>query len=320
MAPLPDLGRRFPEPVVDSGADPYVVLFEGSFYYSFSSNASGPEAIYISKSPTLDAIGKGEATAIWQPPAGHDYSQNLWAPELHRADGTWYVYFAAGRTSTRFFGQRMYVLQADGPDPFTARYRLKGPVGGMSDHYAIDGTILELADKSRYFVWSGREDDRNPSQNLYIAAMVNPWTVAGPRVKIASPILEWEKRGVALNEGPQVLPQGAQRHIIYSAAGSDTDHYCLGQLSLVGDDPLDPTHWMKRPEPVFESHAGLIAPGHASFILTPDERSGWMIFHTARHPGSSWDRQVRLAAFALGDNGALTFMPTLSQPLAAYEA
>lgn len=308
MAPLPDLHTRFPDPVVDSGADPYVVLHDDSFYYCFTKATSGHHAIYISKAPTLDTIGEGETIAIWHPPGGHDYSQNLWAPELHHIDGTWYVYFAAGRRKAHFFGQRTYVLRGVGADPFTAQWFLTGPLGGMSNHFAIDATVLELANKRRYLVWSGREDSRNRTQYLYIARMTSPLAIEGKRVKIASPIFEWEQRGLALNEGPQVLPQGDTRHIIYSAAWSETDDYCLGQLSLVGDNPLDPTHWVKRPEPVFQSHAHVIAPGHASFILAPDESGGWMIFHTARHAGSSWDRQVRLAAFELSGDGSLRFV------------
>lgn len=296
--------------MVDSGADPYVVFFEDHFYYCFIRPTPGHEAICISKAPTLDTIAEGETVDIWSPPAGHEYSQNLWAPELHHVDGKWYIYFAAGRPVPHFFGQRTYVLEGVGPDPLAATFRLRGPLGGMSDHFAIDVTVLELADRRRYFVWSGREDGQNRTQYLYIAEMADPLTIAGERVKIASPIFEWEQRGLALNEGPQVLPQGDSRHIIYSAAWSETDDYCLGQLSLVGDDPLDPTHWVKRAEPVFESHAGVIAPGHASFLLTPDQSGGWMVFHTARHAGASWDRQVRLVAFELSGDGSLRFVRT----------
>lgn len=314
MTPLPDLSTRFPEPVVDSGADPYVVHHGDDFYYCFVKPTPGHEAICISKASTLDTIAQGEIVDIWHPPPGQEYSQNLWAPELHHVEGKWYVYFAAGRRVPHFFGQRTYVLEGDGLDPLAAQFRLIGPLGGMSDHFAIDVTVLELAHTRRYFVWSGRDDGQNRTQHLYIARMADPWTIAGERVKIASPVFTWEQHGLAVNEGPQVLPQGDTRHIIYSAAWSERDDYCLGQLSLVGDNPLDPTHWIKRPEPVFESQAGLIAPGHASFLLTPDQSGGWMIFHTARQAGSSWDRQVRLVAFELSGDGSLRFSPTLAHP------
>jgi GH43 family beta-xylosidase len=309
MSTLPKLRTRFPEPIVESGADPYVIVHEGYFYYC---HVLKDQAIYIRKAKSLDQIGNAEAVQIW-PLAGQPLGESIWAPELHLLDGKWYIYFADGKIDEHFTQQRMYVLEGTGDDPQTATYQLRGKITDTTDQWAIDGTVLNMPDGQRYFVWSGWETVDNMVQNLYIAKMANPWTLAGKRVRIASPIYPWELNGpVAINEGPQVLPQGDKRHIIYSASHSLTDDYCLGQLTLVGNDPLDPTHWVKHTQPVYESHKGLIAPGHASFILTPDEEYGWMIFHTARHTGSGWDRQVRLAAFQINAEGTPVFLPTSS--------
>jgi GH43 family beta-xylosidase len=307
MTDLPKLKTRFPEPVVESGADPYVVIHEDYFYYC---HVVDDQVIYIRKAKTLDAIGQAEAVQVW-PAAGEPLQESIWAPELHLLNGKWYIYFANGKIDPTFSQQKMYVVEGEGTDPQTAKYELKGKIADSSDQWAIDGTVLNMPDGQRFFVWSGWESADNLIQNLYIAKMANPWTLIGERVRISSPVYPWELRGqVPINEGPQILPQGDRRHIIYSASHSSTDHYCLGQLTLVGDNPLEPTHWVKRPLPVYESHKGLIAPGHASFILTPDEAYGWMIFHTARHEGAGWDRQVRLAAFKMSEDGTLKFMPT----------
>ncbi len=306
MPSLPKLKTRFPEPVVDAGADPYVVLHNDCFYYCHVIN---DQAIYIRRAESLESIGTAKAVQVWPAP-GEPLRESAWAPELHFLDGKWYIYYADGPKGEPYAEQRNYVLEGDGDDPLYATYTFKGKIADTTDQRAIDGTVLTMDDGRRYFLWSGWESNENMIQNLYIAEMANPWTIIGERVRIASPVFDWEKHRIGVNEGPQILPQGKQRHVIYSASHTETDHYCLGQLTLVGDDPLEPTHWIKRPNPIYESHKGLISPGHASFILTPEEKYGWMIFHTARHAGAGLDRQVRLAAFKMMEDGSVNFMPT----------
>ncbi|MDB5162739.1 MAG: oxidoreductase [Candidatus Saccharibacteria bacterium] len=309
MSELPSHRTHFKEPVVESGADPYVIIHDDAFYYCHVINDAG---IFIRKADTLDTIGKAEPVKIWEPPVDSIFEGSMWAPEVHNLDGKWYIYFAAGERDEHYSNQRMYVLEGEGDDPQTTSYELKGKITDTSDEWAIDGTILNMENDERYFVWSGRPTVENRSQNLYISKMQNPWTLEGERVAIASPVYDWEQRGGSINEGPQIVPKGDQRSIVYSASHSTGDYYCLGQVSLVGTDPLDPTHWVKRPTPVYESHGKLVAPGHASFILTPDENYGWMIFHTARKAGAGWDRQVRLAAFALESDLSLKFIEDTS--------
>jgi GH43 family beta-xylosidase len=135
--------------------------------------------------------------------------------------------------------------------------------------------------------------------------MADPLTPSGSRVRISSPLHDWEKRGSGgpeglptINEGPQILFRDGWTHVIYSAAGSWSDHYCLGRLSLPpGANPLDSAAWRKAPEPVFASTESIRAPGHASFTTDADG-TDWIVYHSARHPGSGWDRQVRLQPFA----------------------
>lgn len=306
MASLPEIDTSFANPIVKSGADPCVVDTGEEFAYCRVVNDA---AVYIAKSGSLETIGQVELKRVWEPTPGHPCSESLWAPELHRLDGKWYIYVAGGRIAERDVNHRMYALEGIGDDPQVATYNLKAKVAVGTDQWAIDGTVLTMPNKDRFFVWSGRENYDDMEQHLYIAQMANPWTLIGEGVRISSPIHDWERRGGGINEGPFALSQGERRHLIFSASHSLTDHYCLGQLSLTGDNPLDPEHWVKWPQPIFKSHNGLIAPGHASFLQSPDQSWGWMVYHTARRPGAGWDRQVRLAAFILQEDGSLDFMP-----------
>lgn len=45
---------------------------------------------------TLDGLAQARERTVWRRPASGRMGGHIWAPELHRIDGRWYVYFAAG--------------------------------------------------------------------------------------------------------------------------------------------------------------------------------------------------------------------------------
>lgn len=72
---------------------------------------------------------------------------------------------------------RMFVLAADGPDPWTATYELK-PMLDTYDQFAIDGTYFSYEDKL-YHIYSCWENAYSAwPANLCITTMSDPWTVA----------------------------------------------------------------------------------------------------------------------------------------------
>lgn len=292
------------------GADPWVIRHDDGWYYSTYS-AGGRVA--LRRSRTLSGLGGGESRVIWEPPAGKPYSKELWAPEVHFLQGKWYVYVAAddGRNANH----RMYALENPSKDPFKGEFTLKSKVfDPQTDRWAIDGTVLRVGRKL-YFVWSGWEGDVDVSQQLYIAPMSNPWTIDGPRAQISKPTFPWEVAAgpPTINEGPEAVVRGDRVFLIYSAAGSWSDHYCLGLLSApIDGDLLAPSTWQKEPEPVFQSGGVVLAPGHASFTTSPDGKEDWIVFHAARFPGAGWTRSVRAQPFRWGDDGRPVFGEPIS--------
>jgi GH43 family beta-xylosidase len=233
----------------------------------------------------------------------------LWAPELHVFGGRGYIYVAAddGRNENH----RMFVLESDGSD-LLGSYTLRGKLAAPSDKWAIDGTVLEHGGEL-YFIWSGWEGDTNVRQDLYIARMDGPTRIASERVRISRPEYDWECIGQPLvNEGPQVLCRDGRVFVIYSASGSWTDNYCLGQLTLVGDDPMAPGAWVKKPAPVFGGTGTVFSPGHASFTTSPDGTEDWIVYHTARRAGAGWDRVTRIQRFTWDVEGNPQFAYPLS--------
>ncbi|RZA17395.1 MAG: hypothetical protein EOP10_22830 [Proteobacteria bacterium] len=159
----------FSNPILETGADPWMIQHQDQYYYCGSDNAS---SIFISSASDPTRIAECEPVLVWKAPEGEAYSHETWAPELFVLDGRWYIYFAAsdGCNTTH----RMFVLEADAP---YGPYRLKGQISPATDTWAIDGTVIEHDDGERYFVWSGWDGTANIQQNLYIAKMLNPWTL-----------------------------------------------------------------------------------------------------------------------------------------------
>ena len=291
----------FTNPVAESGADPWVVRWKGFYYYCRSAGGK----IRVHKAARLQDIGKEKGEAVWTPPPGTAYSKELWAPELHRLDGRWYIYVAADDGNNP--NHRMYVLEGAAEDP-QEPFAFKGKIADPSDRWAIDATVLATPDGKKYFIWSGWEGTENVAQHIYIAPMSNPWTLGGPRVRISSPELDWEKNGRPLiNEGPEVLWNGKKPFIIYSASGSWTDDYCLGQLAWTGGDPLKAPSWVKKGKAVFSRTADVFGPGHASFVKSPDGKEDWIVYHAAKRKGGGWDRNVRIQKFSWNPDGSPDF-------------
>jgi len=291
--------------VAAEGADPWVIRHDDGWYYLCQSMGGD---VTLRRSRTITGLGAGERRVVWAPPRGLPYSEQHWAPELHFLRGKWYVYVAADDGENA--NHRMYVLENPSPDPFQGEFTLKGKIFDPgSDRWAIDGTVLNLRDKL-YFIWSGWEGDENVDQRLYIAPMSDPLTLSGPRVEISRPEHPWEVKGgpPSINEGPQTLVRGGRVFIVYSAAGSWTDHYCLGLLSAPADaDLLKPSSWRKGPRPVFAGGNGVVAPGHGSFTTSPDGRQDWFIYHAARYPGAGWARSIRAQPFHFSRDGRPVF-------------
>ena len=293
--------------LVADGEDPWVTSHGGSYYYCTVDRPK--KKILVSKFDSLKEMDAAPLVEVWP---GESFETpeyvEIWSPELRLLDGRWYIYFAlytgaSGR-------ERMHVVEATSDDP-QGSYAHKGTLRTEPDRWSIDGSVLEMPGGEKYFIWSGWDGDANESQNIYIAGMANPWTIASGRACISRPEYDWEKNGYPyVNEGPQALVNGDRVFIIYSASGSWTDDYCLGRLTYLGGDPLEPASWRKEPRPVFRKTETIFGPGHCSFVKDEGGRD-WIIYHAARSSGAGWARQVRAKPFTWNADGS----PEFGEPL-----
>jgi GH43 family beta-xylosidase len=292
-----------------AGADPWVV-YENGYYYLARSQGN---SVRITRATSLEDIhqdsGRSQSIRAWTAPVGTDYSSQIWAPELHHFGSNWYIYVAASDGDNA--NHRMQVLQRTGNDPFGAFTRV-GQLAAQTDRWAIDGTAFEW-NGSLYFVWSGWPGSTNGIQNLYIAQMQNPTAISGERVLLSAPTLAWERHGLPINEGPQILVHDGTLSIIYSGSGYWTNDYALGRLTFNGTGAiLDPASWSKSQQPVFQKTSAITGVGHASFTTSPDGSENWIAYHAHANPTVfNEDRVIRIQPFTFNADGT----PNFGKPL-----
>ncbi|TWR31445.1 family 43 glycosylhydrolase [Mucilaginibacter pallidiroseus] len=306
-------GQTFTNPLLPSGADPWVIYHQGYYYYTNSLQ----NKLMIWKTKDVSQLANADKKTVWEPPAGKAYAKELWAPELHYINHKWYMYFAADDGDNN--NHRMYVLENTNADPMKGQWVFKGQVGDATNKWAIDGSVFEHKGKL-YMIWAGWEGDVNVQQDIYIARMKNPWTIDGSRSKISSPLFDWELHGdlpgnpshVNVNEGPQILMHGNKVFLIYSASGCWTDFYALGMLTASANSDLtNPKSWVKSKQPVFKQapQNGVYAPGHNSFFKSPNGKENWIIYHANSEPGQGCGnkRSPRMQRFTWKGDGTPDF-------------
>jgi GH43 family beta-xylosidase len=299
---------KFSNPLGD-GADPWVVQWNGMYYLVRSAG----NAVWIDRASSLENIHnstpESDSILVWSPPTGTNYSQQVWAPELHFLAGKWYIYVAAsdGNNSTH----RMQVLERDAADPFGS-FVYKGKIAAATDRWAIDGTAFEWQG-AMYFVWSGWPGSTDGQQNLYIAQMDSPWSLSTNRVLLSTPTYAWEQYGLPINEGPEALIRDGTLNIIYSASGYWTNQYALGRLTYNGTGSiLSASSWTKASLPVFQATSLVTGTGHASFTKSPDGMEDWIVYHAHANPTTfNEDRVIRIQPFTFNSNGT----PNFGQPV-----
>jgi GH43 family beta-xylosidase len=301
-------------PLVLQRADPWVFQdSDGSIY--FTGSVPEYDRIELRRASTLGGLAAAEPRAIWRKRERGPMSYHIWAPELHRINDVWYIYFAAGRAEA-IWDIRIWVLSCADADPLTGQWVEKGQLQTDWDSFALDATTFEHRG-SRYLVWAQKDVSVYGNSHLYIAKMDTPCSIIGPQVKIATPQYDWERIGFWVNEGPAVIKRNGRIFLTFSASATDAN-YCMGLLEADENvDLLDPASWVKRPEPVFCTcpENSQYGPGHNSFIQL--NGTDFMVYHARNYreivgdPLNNPDRHARVQPIRWSDDG----YPIFGQPL-----
>ncbi|MFW6257755.1 MAG: glycoside hydrolase family 43 protein, partial [Prolixibacteraceae bacterium] len=273
---------KFDNPLAEQRADPWVYQTDDGIYYFI---ASSPEfdRIEIRKSNTINGIKEAEPVVVWEKHEDGPMGNHIWAPELHRIDGKWYIHVAAGTSDNRW-KIRMHVLSNSAEDPTTGEWTEEGQIQTQRDGFALDATTFEHKGQ-RYLIWAETPSENFRGTGLILAKMKDPVTLEGPQVVITKPEYDWETQGHNVNEGAAVIKRNGKIFVSFSA--SATDHnYCIGLLwADENSDLTDPNSWNKLPEPVFATHEGYdrYGPGHNSFAIAEDGKTDVLIYHARNY-------------------------------------
>ncbi len=277
----------------NEGADPVIIEDAGNTYCAYTNNRSVVIKKIVSPFDTT-VIEEKEVYRV-----GSDgIIDNIWAPEIHKIGDKWYIISCAlfdeestprgtmpeakeynGHTDYYRYG---FVLESKTDDIF-GEYEFKARLApdGLNN---IDGTYLKK-DSKLYYVCSAYVNVAH--QCIYITEMENPYTLkeGAKAVMLSRPTYSWEKEGWYVNEGPTVLYKGDEIYIVYSASGYSSGKYCMGLLTLTGDDVTNKLHWYKQPTPVFKEikSKNIYHPGHCSFLYRADGEI-YMVYHATNNP------------------------------------
>lgn len=261
-------------PFIEQRADPFIACVDGVWY--FTASVPAYDRIVLRRADSLEGLRTAGEVTVWLAHDAGVMSRHIWAPELHRLDGKWYIYFAAGEKRNKW-KIRPWVLECRGADPLTYIWEERGNLTRADgDEFSFTDFSLDMTTFShggkRYCVWAEKVGMGKKISNLYIAEMENALTLKTPQMLLTSPSYAWERHGFWVNEGPAFLEEGGRVFLTYSA--SDTGPaYCMGLLwADAGADLMDISSWHKENRPVFQTQAerGLFGPGHNSFTRDSD--------------------------------------------------
>lgn len=312
-------------PIVLQRADPWVLRTEAG--YLFTASHPAYDRVVLRRAATLEALQAAPERTIWTPPATGPMSHLVWAPEIHRLDGAWYVYLAAAPTdlpradvagANETFDHRIFALVCEDEDPMTGAWADAGRVDTGWDSFSLDATSF-VHRGQQYLVWAQQDLTVRGHSNIYIARMRDPVTLASAAVELTRPDRAWEQRGFWVNEGPAVLVAGSTVTLTYSGAATGVD-YAVGMLTASVDaDLLDPGSWRKHDEPVLRSHPATsqYGPGHNCFTTTP-QGEHVLVYHARNSPAVVGDplrdpnRHARAQLLEVDGEGRAVWSPPVA--------
>ncbi len=269
---------QYNNPIAEERADPWVYKNDDGTYYLI---ATVPEydRIVIRKANTINELKEAEEKEVWHKHDKGVMGHHIWAPELHKIDGKWYIYFAAGEAE-KIWNIRMWVLSNDSENPMEGKWKEEGQIKTKQESFSLDATTFEHEGK-RYLIWAQNTRGKDTGTDLVLSEMKNPTTLTGPELVITEPDFSWECMKYKVNEGPAVIKKNGKIFVSYSA--SATNHnYCMGLLWIDEDaDLMDDNNWHKSAGPVFYTNEELkrYGPGHNSFTTAEDGETTIMIYH-----------------------------------------
>ncbi|SUG16786.1 glycosyl hydrolase [Salmonella enterica subsp. arizonae] len=275
------------------------------------------DRLEIRRADSLQGLRAAEPVVVWRKPKTGQMSELIWAPEMHRINGKWYLYFAAAHTQAldklNMFQHRMFALECADADPLTGVWTEKGQVKTPFDTFALDATTFHHQGK-QWYLWAQKAPDIAGNSNIYLAELENPWTLKGEPVRLSKPEYDWECRAFGLTKALQYWytainclsatpPAPPMKTIVWACCG-----LICAPIRAIRQN------WHKLPRPVFTTSIEnrQFGPGHNSFTTTPDGEDV-LVYHARNYTEIAGDplydpnRHTRLKRIRWDENGMPDF-------------
>ncbi|MEV6342667.1 glycoside hydrolase family 43 protein [Actinoplanes sp. NPDC051851] len=277
------------QPLISQRADPFISQRINGRYY-FTGSVPEYDRIVLRGSSTLAGLTDATEVTIWTRPSSGAMGGFVWAPELHRIGGKWYVYFTNSNAND-IWHIRPFVLESALDDPLDpSGWTVKGEIALEWDSFALDATVFAHRGR-QYLVWAQSEPEIAVNSSVYIAELANPWTLKTKPVRLTTPTKSWEIQGYKVNEGPAVLIRNGRVFMTFSASATDAN-YCMGLLTADADaNLLERSSWVKSDDPVFVSNDDTErwGPGHNQFTVAEDGKTDVLVYHARDYKAITGD-------------------------------
>ena len=297
QAKVKSSSELYANPFINERADPYIVDGEDGYYYftasypAYGSVDKGYDRIILRRSNTVGGLASAEEKTIWKAHSSGILSKHIWAPEMHKIGGAWYMFFAAG-ASDNIWAIRPYVLKCDG-DPYNGNWTECGQMQASSGdtesfrNFSLDMTYFENNGR-HYVIWAEIKGD----SSLFMAEIdpSEPWKLISKPIMLTKPEYSWELVNNRVNEGAAVLKTDKKVYVFFSASGTGSE-YCVGRMEAdINSDLMNINSWKKLSSPVLQTAdlSGQSGPGHNCFVR--DEKGNLLIVYHAR-PSSHSDQK-----------------------------
>lgn len=252
---------------VCTGADPFVLLHNGTYYHYTSNNGFGFRLLL---SDNLRDWTDGGICLDANDVLGE---QDFWAPEVLYHNERFYMAYTAD--------WNVGIAVSDAPTgPFVQTEKKWATANVYNPEYhkgngAIDGHFFKDDDGKIYLYYARHYRCKN---RIFVAEVNDNLTAILPETErlVAEPEQPWEVAETAqCNEGPFVLKHGGTYYLTYSGNDYQSPHYGIG--CAVSDSPFGP--FRKYPAPLLKRTELVNGVGHHSFTTSKDGSQLICVYH-----------------------------------------
>ncbi len=289
--------KTYKNPFLIERADPFIgkgsVCFMGTEkeYYFFTASypavgdvEHGYDRIILRRASTVEGLSCAEEVTVWEAHEDGEFCYHIWAPEIHKIGGIWYILFTAAPKSDRW-QIRPCMLRCVDEEKMMEKsgWQEIGHVKALKeDHFSfrefsLDMTYLENRG-NHYMAWA----QKGEKSNIYMAKIrpETPWQLDSMPILLTTPEYPWEIVNEKVNEGPFFWKENGRIYLFFSASGTGSE-YCVGCMYAEEDsDLMDCSSWKKLDHPIFSTAdvPDEYGPGHNS-VVKDEEGTTLFVYH-----------------------------------------